>query len=540
MKIDSAIIKTISIRKLYDEEMDSLLLPSIQRDFVWDIEQIKDLVESIINNYPIGSIILWKTNEKIPSSKLFDNINNRENNLKERNYIIDGQQRLTSLVLIKNNFYIKREGRDISLEKLYYIPENNSFAIGRKKGIDLSLIVNATLGDPDALENIKSKFPKDYKNVVKNIGAKILNYEIPFYYIETYSDKNESVYESIANIFTKVNSAGTKIGNLEIFLSFFAASFPNKQKNKIIEFHDEMSKNYLLDLEPIIRFIFAELGLSQYQITRVKNFKSAINTLKEQYAKNLSELDKELNKCFISVKNVMNFLKEDLGFSSTKYLPSQNMLVPLFDYVYRNNRKNLTQFERKQMENWFLLGSFHGLYSGSPTNKLMDDLKIIKESKSSFPYKLLKENIKNAINVDKIRKKDLDKGIKEDSFRKNNYIMLLFAILYKNNATNWAGEIINFENVTVHHIFPKDYLIENGIDDSDKINSLSNLTFIQKDINSKIGNTPPSEYLKQYDSKVLSTHLIPLDQDLWKSENYDKFIKERGKLIWNAIKKFEF
>ncbi|MGC8566034.1 MAG: GmrSD restriction endonuclease domain-containing protein, partial [Thermoplasmata archaeon] len=108
------------------------------------------------------------------------------------------------------------------------------------------------------------------------------------------------------------------------------------------------------------------------------------------------------------------------------------------------------------------------------------------------------------------------------------------------NATNWAGEIINFENVTVHHIFPKDYLIEKGIDDSDKINSLSNLTFIQKDINSKIGNTQPSEYLKQYDSKVLSSHLIPLDQDLWKSENYDKFIKERGKLIWNAIKKFEF
>ena len=47
----------------------NLLLPDIQREYVWDIEEIERLFESIVDDYPIGSCIFWKTNRKTINSE---------------------------------------------------------------------------------------------------------------------------------------------------------------------------------------------------------------------------------------------------------------------------------------------------------------------------------------------------------------------------------------------------------------------------------------------------------------------------------------
>lgn len=60
----------------------NLLLPDIQREYVWEISEIERLFESIVDNYPIGSCIFWKTNRKIvntkkPNLNYFINRNNK-------------------------------------------------------------------------------------------------------------------------------------------------------------------------------------------------------------------------------------------------------------------------------------------------------------------------------------------------------------------------------------------------------------------------------------------------------------------------------
>ena len=70
------------------------------------------------------------------------------------------------------------------------------------------------------------------------VGQKIVNYQLPMYILKTDSGDDEGAYEKIAEIFTRVNSAGVKIGNLEMVLSFFAAAFPKKEKDRIIAIHD--------------------------------------------------------------------------------------------------------------------------------------------------------------------------------------------------------------------------------------------------------------------------------------------------------------
>jgi len=54
-------VKSRTIQTLITEiQSGKYMLPSFQRQFVWDEDDIRALIDSIINNYPIGSIILWK------------------------------------------------------------------------------------------------------------------------------------------------------------------------------------------------------------------------------------------------------------------------------------------------------------------------------------------------------------------------------------------------------------------------------------------------------------------------------------------------
>ena len=75
-----------------------ILLPKFQRDFVWEKHQILDLLDSIANNYPIGSVLLWRSRELLKSER---NIADLEIAKTQSgypvNYLLDGQQRLSTI-----------------------------------------------------------------------------------------------------------------------------------------------------------------------------------------------------------------------------------------------------------------------------------------------------------------------------------------------------------------------------------------------------------------------------------------------------------
>ena len=142
----------------------------------------------------------------------------------------------------------------------------------------------------------------------------------------------------------------------------------------------------------------------------------------------------------------------------------------------------------------------------------------------------------DSLNISKIRKSDIVPY--EEAKASKRELMLLFSLMHYKGATNWGGKNINFENVTVHHIFPKDFLVENRVDQPEKIGSLGNLTFVGKEVNSSIGNKAPSKYLKDYPKKILESHFISPDESLWTINRFDEFLKARRELIWKGVKEF--
>ena len=92
-----------------------IFLPYIQRDFVWREERIYKLLDSLMRGYPIGTILVWETNTPVNYRRFQNNYvpNTIDNDFYiddgqhpiNRQYILDGQQRLQSLYIAMRGSY---------------------------------------------------------------------------------------------------------------------------------------------------------------------------------------------------------------------------------------------------------------------------------------------------------------------------------------------------------------------------------------------------------------------------------------------------
>ena len=536
MKIQSIKPQLTPLSTFWNEDAPTLRIPTIQRQFVWDADDVRDLIDSIVNGYPVGAIIIWEPTTEFPSAPLVG-----KEGGKSYRYVLDGQQRLTALSLMMNGgWQIERGDKTIRTSAISYVPENGKFYLSEKKGIDVSLIVRAALADTDSLLKLQKDYKAVCKKVIDEVGRKIVGYQLPMYVLKTDAANDEEAYEKIAEIFTRVNSAGVKIGNLEMFLSFFAAAFPRKEKDRIIQCHEIFSQSFELDLEPLVRFIFSRLGVTQNQLSKITSFRRAMKNLKEDYAGDTIKIGEILSGAETAVSVILGLLNQEFGVATSQFLPSQTTLLPLFDFATTRgfaSFKEIPAKDRRRMLYWFLVGSFNGIYSSSTNWKIEEDLEIIRSCKGAFPLKKLLKAMKdrppysNVINKGDITSERLN--VLRGGTGKA-YLMLLDVLLHRNQATDWAGKNVISEDTAIHHIFPREFLKENGETRDEYINCIGNLTLIDPGINSEIGDTPPQDYFKTYNgADLLKRHMIPNDPKLWNIDNYEKFLEARLKLMWN-------
>ncbi len=104
----------LSLRKIVSflnnpDEDGGFWLPNIQRPFVWSEEQICRLFDSILRQYPISTLLIWKTRLAVHRRKFIDNFKEEHRQRlsafkvpdddKKKCLVLDGQQRLQSLYI---------------------------------------------------------------------------------------------------------------------------------------------------------------------------------------------------------------------------------------------------------------------------------------------------------------------------------------------------------------------------------------------------------------------------------------------------------
>ncbi|WP_290596528.1 MULTISPECIES: DUF262 domain-containing protein [unclassified Archaeoglobus] len=534
-----------------ETEINYYCLPTFQRDFVWDEDDIKEFIDSIIKGCPIGSIILWRPSREFYKNdpftrSLIGSPENAEN--KDIYYVIDGQQRLTSLLLLFNNWKIKRDDEEIAKSPISIVVGKDSYRLykSEKKGTNLYEAIKAFASNPamrdyEIQRKIERQLSSEAQEMLYKIIGKILSYEIPIYILRT-THEDETTFSEMAEAFTRVNKAGVRIGNVELMLSFIAGRIRGPLKNEIISIYKNLEA-FKIDLQPIIRCVLSQFEIPQTDITKVKQFDRVIDRI-------LSIPEKEILARLADARNslqlAVNFLGERLGIKDTRILPSQVPIITIARYFSSNGITNLSQLDERSLElieTWFVLVNFNGYYSSNTDTKLESDLKIVKE-RGSFPFEELLENIERRRARVKIGRKDLEEGLRINVLRGRvgkSYLFLLYILLIKNEADDWTNRKIrerDFDDLAKHHIFPREFLLKNlEIEDENPdiyVNNIGNITFIDKSLNSEIGDSDPI-YLRNH-SLSLERHFIPREENLWKIDTYEAFLKSRITMIHTKAK----
>jgi hypothetical protein len=515
----------LKVRELLEEiDRGEVLLPEIQRAYVWKGPQVAKLIDSLYREYPSGQILLWDT-INLPITKGLEGVENPSMpTVGHPKIVLDGQQRLTSLYRalgpsskpVDVYFNLESEQFQLYLRRLdadpRWIPVRE-VVNNEKHDLDILKGIAAT-GGP-GLDDPQSKIYLDRLQRLKRIG----DYKFP---IEIYRSDD---YEEVTELFVRINAGGTRLRAAELVLAQLALRLPGA----VVETFEEAMDEYAevgYDLRPrfLIRALIA-IGTGQ----------SRYRHLLEFWKRPPEELGALWKRTRRGVDRAVNFSRHNARFESSDWLPSLNALIPLSAYF--EGHKRITPDVEEGLLRWFYLAFLRMRYSGAGETAMDEDLKAVA---SDDPIDQLMKNALSAGVSAEVTPEEFD-----DAGWRNPLFALAYAVARKRGAKDWftgvtlATDVVGGENaVQVHHVFPKAILRKQKVVARKDIDEIANLAFLAAQPNRKISARPPVEYLAEIGDKHperLEAQCVPMDRDLWRIERFQEFLAERRRLLARAI-----
>lgn len=494
-------------------ESKHIAVPEFQRGFVWKTAQVKRLFDSLVNQYPVGSFILWATNKKIDARAL-----DGEKLPKRRFLILDGQQRLASI------YYLCRQQKFLEVKDKFHencdsrprdVIEFEKFSIG--KSTDGPVL---EYGRDSSRKFDVGKFRRRVKK----------GYKFPVIVVSLDS------YRRAIEIFERINQAGTRISTESIFLSETWGTHSNiakilrgwKRKNK-----DSLTRGIDTVIFIHVFALILQLGKKKY----AERIDISIKTLKKIADEIRGVTGEKYNRLFEdavkSVASAVDHLKEEYGIASLGELPSQTMITVLAVFFFYQ-RRSLSKIQLTELRKWFWRSSLSNRYIGSGYSQYVDvDVRKMRD--------LAKRNFKLHISpTSKIfaKLKDVDLRAGRSTYRN-----IVKQALWQQEPVFINGSGVNRSDVESgqhkpedDHFFPYD-LMRKGIA-GQEINNILNVHFLEKDENIRKGKQPPSEWLEERINetgatpkdikKYFESELLPF-KDLKGLRKYERYFKLKGK-----------
>lgn len=521
-----------------------IVVPEFQREYVWSLEQSKELMISLFLKYPTGSILVWSTNE--PPEIKNDAI--KKEQMGWVDVLLDGQQRLTTLyLLIKGQIPPYYTERDITHDPrhLYFNLQTAEFNYYQEKKMKDNLlwqrVTDCYLADKiDAIDvadaYCKTHPETDYRQLTRELNTNLnkLRFIEEIDYFKQTVPQGVNIDKAI-DIFDKVNSMGTKLTDSELVLTHIGGRWAQARrvmKDKIGEYE---KVGFQFDLDFFTRclvVILTESALFEKMTTEVY-VQTDEQTYKNAWAKLVKILD-----------YLIPILKQSAFISGSKDINTINVLVPIVAYLSKNNIV-FSPFMKRQFLYWMFLALIWGRYSGQTDQRLDRDVYIA--ANSSTPVDELINEIKDQRGRIEVTPSDL-----EGRGAANPLHRMLYIIAKYNKAIDWANggslqdTLGDYYSIQSHHIFPQSFLYHNGFEsenhfDKQRVNEIANRAFITRDANFDITDKNPKDYLPEIKNQypeALEQQLIPDNPTLWDIQMYDDFLTARRKKIADAVNSF--
>lgn len=544
-----------TFEKIYQQIINQKIkVPVFQRDYVWKKEQICSFLNSVINNEPFGFIIKWipksyqseiGIKNEIIETIVGDNQILNENSNKEKTYIVDGQQRLSSLFWIfnfsnyENHLDLKKYKK--LLQNIYYDLENKRFTIITKSKINLEanlIKINEVFINikPEIQEKQKywNKHEK-YWNELEELNQKIKQLELGQIILDEYN------LDEVIDVFANINTKGKKLSEFEVVnAKWFKTDINLKDEfNEIIE---EIGDDFEINEKILLQCLYLIIENNKPKIKKndILNFDPLIEN-KSAYQAILLWFKQAIFK-------TSQLLKE-WGFDKNN-LPSNLVFEWLFYLIYQQ-KNDLTDNQIRLVKKYISLISLNDYYSESTDGKIWKNLEFVNNLYQNrdqlnlnqthlFNDSHLKEKMWNQTTI-------LQTNIKSDSVKSR---FIRYFLRLKNPADLNTGIKLN-DSVHDKHKVRITYLFDPNLENENKIkfekiyqtiNCYANAYFLSKETIKKVNKTFPSEYLKNFKSS--NAHLIEnlndqyIDFNYLMKDDFENFINDRANKIANAINEF--
>lgn len=543
-----------------------LTLPEMQRRYVWPATRVRDLLDSLYRGYPSGTILVWETDEEMPTRELAVRAT-RTPTTSQKLLLLDGQQRVTSLSAILSGKPVSVRNRNRPIDILFNLEhpdgppvditevDDNDFTADvedvedeetAERDIQEELRKHAFIVGNNKLKNdplwvrVSDIFIKDSSEILERVGItslqdpKYKKYSARLHQVKNIENyeyvmqqlTHEMSYEEVTEIFVRVNSLGIKLRGSDLALAQITSRWKGFMQ-LIEDFANEFKDNedYIIETGLPVRMmvIFA---------THQSRFKTVGKISKEK----LGEAWKQAKN---GLEYAINFLRAE-GIDKLSFLSSPFLLVPIAVYWVLKNGEAITDIERKKILHWFYLAHMRGHYSMGSSESILDaDLGVLFKGKNldDLTQQLFLHVKKFVVDYDDLN----NRGIRSPFFS------MLYFLLKQNGVKDWWSGLKlserhtgNAHAIQYHHIFPKSLLKQY---EKKEVNEIANMAFIGGKTNRQITNKEPIQYLEKEvvakrGEEALTSQFIPLDKKLWELANYREFLSFRRKAIAEAINEF--
>lgn len=556
-------------------------LPEFQRGWVWDDSHIRSLLASISLSYPIGAVMMLETGN--PDVKFkprpVEGVELPEGVNPDR-YILDGQQRLTSL--FQSVFLSKpvktRDVRGKALDRLYYIkmeasldPEGDreESIIGIPADKRVRNFRNEVLEDySDAVSEYESLlFPlnqvfdpyewragfnnhwehapektKLFDEFERHILGAFKQYQVPVILL-----KKQTPKDAVCQVFEKVNTGGVSLTVFELMTATFAAEeFDLRQDwegernatgKKVGEGRvDRLKQHNVLSGVSAPDFLATVTLLTTWK-RKQANPEAAISCKRADILKlKLADYKAWADKVTEGYESAARFLIREKVFSSDQ-LPYSTQLIPLAALYVALGARAESDAVRSKLSQWYWCGVFGELYGSALESRFAKDLPEV---------------------LSWVDGGDEPSTVQECSFspgrlhtlrsRRSAAYKGLSAILIRDGGLDFrTGDPIDLQlyfddKIDVHHIFPQHYCKKKGID-SRLYDSIVNKTPLSAKTNRIIGGRAPSEYLGRLSSstgidasrldEILRSHLV--DDHAMRLDDFEAHFAARQEALLQRI-----
>lgn len=520
---------------LNEIEHNEIVLPEFQREFTWDGDQSKLLIDSLLEGYPTGSLLLWATDDP-PALKNSPDIPDDT----RVEVLLDGQQRLTVLYLFvkdeippyysdidndPRNLYYNLETRELQYYKKNemkgdprWVPVTDCYA---EESIDVGEIVGGIVDEGTERYELFQQFQRNLDDL-----QSIVNVEFPIMQVDDESSLSEAL-----TVFDRVNSQGTPLSDADIALAHMVSAWPETRRRFKEKLRDLDHEGFEFDLTFLVRAMNAVINQSAEYEHLHDNSKA---TLQQGWEELSSILD-----------YLLNVLRNHAYIYSTSDLNTPYVLVPVIGYLALNGGEFRSARERDRMLYWMYAALLQRRHTRSLDASLLQDLNVLDDDE---PIAALVTTLKEEEGDPHVSPENLDmRGIRHPLYNMMSIVIRAREGVDWRNGIELSQPIGDKYSIESHHIFPRAQLRRAGYDsgsnhhDRKRVNEIANRVPLTRSGNLDIFDSPPAEYLPTVKEKYpnsLEPAFVPQDEALWQMENYEEFLAERRRLIAEGINSY--